>query len=171
MVVEGEMVVVAGMELIAEEIESTAVLMADCAEVEGAGVLVLIGVAVATGEELPSAVEVATFVTAVVVVVGVVGTDVRAELVETDCVVDDEEEGVELAGAMLVAAVDELAGGAMVVALCEVLGRPGVLVVMGAGDEEENTVEMIGSIVVGLEVAMGREVGAGVVVAGVVVAA
>lgn len=94
MVVEGEMVVVAGMELRAEDIESTAVLMADCAEVDGAGVLVLIGVTVAAGEELPSAVEVATFVTVVVVVVDVVGTDVRAELVETDCVVDDEEEAL-----------------------------------------------------------------------------
>lgn len=69
------------------------------------------------------------------------------------------------------AAVDELAGGAMVVALCEALGRPGVLVVMVAADEEENTVEMIDSIVVRLEVAMGREVGAGVVVAEVVVSA
>ena len=118
------MVVVAGMEFIGEDIESPAVLVAGCVEVEGAGVLVVTGVViVAADEELSSAEEVTTLVT-VVVVVGVVRTDVAAELVETDCMVVEEEERVELAGAVLVAAVDELAGGAVVVALCEVLGRP-----------------------------------------------
>ena len=165
MVVEEYLIVVAGMELIAEEIESRAVLVGGCVEVEGAGVLVT-GVIVAADEELTSTVEVATFVTGVVVVVGVVGTDVAAELVETDCVVVKGGEVVELAGAVLVAAVDELVGRAVLVVLREVLGRAEALVMVVGG--EETTVEVTGSVVVNVEVAVGRVVEAGVMVAAVV---
>lgn len=56
-------------------------------------------------------------------------------------------------------------------ALCRVLGRAEILLVMVADDEEETIVEMMGSMVVSLEVAMGREVEASVVVAEVVVSA
>ena len=54
--------------------------------------------------------------------------------------------------------------------LCEVLGRAEVLM-MVVGNEEETTVEVMGSVVVNVEVAMGRVVEAGVMVAAVVVSA
>lgn len=110
-------------------------------------------------------------VTVAVVGADVVGTDVAPEVVETFCVV--EEEGVVrmVRMAVEVAAAGKLVEGTVLVALRRVPGRAEILLVMVAGDEEETIVEMMGSMVVSLEVAMGREVEASVVVAEVVVSA
>lgn len=121
---------------------------------------------VAADVEKRLAVVLVSLVTVVVVGAGMVGTDVAAGVVETVCVVE-EGDMVRVLRVVLVAAAGKLAEGAVLVGLCEVLGRAGVLV-MVAGDGEETAVEVIGSVVVDLEVAVGRMVEAGVVVAEVV---
>lgn len=122
---------------------------------------------VAADVEKRLAVVLVSLVTVVVVGAGMVGTNVAAGVVETDCVVE-EGDMVRVLRVVLVAAAGKLAEEAVLVGLCEVLGRAGVLVVMVAGDGEETAVEVIGSVVVDLEVAMGKVVEAGVVVAEVV---
>lgn len=112
-----------------------------------------------------------SLVTVAVVGADVVGTDVAPEVVETLCVVEEEDVVRVVRMAVVVAAAGKLVEGTVLVALCGVLGRAEILVVMVAGDEEETTVEMIGSLVVKLEVAVGREVEAGVAAAEVVVSA
>lgn len=169
---EEDEVVVAGVELAAEERERKAVLRAGCVELEGVDVLVVIGVVlVAADEEETSAVEVAALVIVVVVGAGTVGTAVAAEAVKTDCMVVEEGEMVEVTGAVLMAAADELVGGAVVVALCVVLGGAGVLVVRVAGGEETSAVKVMGSDVVGVEEAVAMVVETGIVVTEVVVSA
>lgn len=87
-------------------------------------------------EKRSAVVVLVSLVTVVVVGAGVVGRDVAADVVETVCVVG-EEDMVRAVRAVLVAAAEELVEGSGVVALCEVLGRAGVLVAMvGAGEEE-----------------------------------
>ena len=115
------------------------------------------------------AVVLVSLVTVVVVGAGVVGTDVAAEVVETVCVVEKEDVVRVVRTAVLVAAADKLVEGTVLVALCGVLGRTEIIVVMVAGDEEDIALEVVGSVVVNLEVAMGRVVEASVVVAEVVV--
>lgn len=112
-----------------------------------------------------------SLVTVAVVGADVVGTDVAPEVVETLCVVEEEDVVRVVRMAVVVAAAGKLVEGTVLVELCGVLGRAEILVVMVAGDEEETTVEMIGSLVVKLEVAVGREVEAGVAAAEVVVSA